>query len=541
VPETTPASPDRETVYRVKQAATPRLLAIPNVVAVGIGPKIVGGQAVGQPAIKVFIRRKLPADQVPADELIPPMIDGVPTDVEVGGEPVPVAVPVDQPGAIGVLDVRTRPSVASTKLRPDLATYRTPGLIGGAQLTSVGSQAHGTLGCLLWDPANHDVGYALTNMHVVQAPDLSPVTKDVSKVGQPDGVDCSKKCCNDVIGTFAGGGRGADRDEALVKLSPGLKWQAQIKDIGLVAGTDTLDQTKDQVHGGMKYPVAKRGRTTGVTGGWINAVDATSHETDNLLIIAPNPNPDASGGEITFFDIEGDSGSAVVNKDNKVVGLLYARDDQGNGYAYHIDHVLARLKTTDHITVAVATTTDPAEVHTVPGAAFTAVPRELAEQIAADPAEQMAFTGADGRAPVGRPWFADIPPKPPTTARVRGDLAASASGRMLLALWENHQQELTALIDRDRRVTVAWHRGGGAALIQLLLRLPAKSDRALPATLSGRPLMTAVDELHTVLARGASAPLRTDLERARTLLPDLGGLTYPQIVAALDAREIVDA
>src|SRR5436190_8937634 len=266
---------DPETIDRVKQDATQRLLAIPDVVAVGIGPKVVGGRATGEPAIRVFVRRKLPADQVPADELIPPTIDGIPTDVEIGGPPVPVVAPVDQPGVV-------RPLVIDL----DETTYRA--VIGGGQLTPVGSNAHGTLGCLVWDPTNHEIGYALTNMHVVQPPDITSVTKGVSKLGQPDGVDCSKKCCNDVIGTFAGGGKGGDRDEALVKLSPGMKWKAQITEIGLVAGKHTLTQTEAT---GSLYKVTKRGMRTKLTGGTISALSATTTETDNLIIIKPNPVP----------------------------------------------------------------------------------------------------------------------------------------------------------------------------------------------------------------------------------------------------------
>jgi hypothetical protein len=514
---------DPETIARVKQDVTQRLLAIPNVVAVGIGPKVVGGQATGEPAIRVFVRRKLPADQVPADELIPPVIDGVLTDVEIGGPPIPVAGPVERPGVIDPLD-----------LPKDLTTYRP--VMGGGRIITVGSSQGGTLGCLLWDPANHEVGYALTNMHVIKAPDITTVTKNVTKVGQPEGIDCSKKCCNDVIGVWAGGGESGERDEALVKLSPGLKWQAQITEIGLVAGKHTLTQA--EVTGEM-YKVAKRGQKTRVTGGTISALNATTTEADNLIIIKPVPNPGATAGKVTFFDYEGDSGSALINSANEVVGLVWARDDTGNGYAYHIDHVLNRLKNTDGLTVEVAFSTDPNEVHTVPGATMMAVPDEVAEQVAADPAEQRAFTGTDGRVALGSPWFSDIPPKALTVTRVRADLAATESGRLLLELWQTHREELTRLVDRDRRVTLAWHRGGGAALMQLLLRLPAQPTRALPATLSGEPLMTSVDRLHLALAGGASAPLRADLDRARAVLPDLGGLTYPQIVAALGTRELI--
>ena len=51
--------------------------------------------------------------------------------------------------------------------------------------------------------------------------------------------------------------------------------------------------------------------------------------------------------------------------------------------------------------------------------------------------------------------------------------------------------------------------------------------------------MTSVDRLHLALAGSASAPLRADLDRVRAVLPDLGGLTYRQIVAALGTRELI--
>ena len=338
-------------IAQVKQDWAQRLLANPNVVAVGIGPKIVAGEATGEPAIRVFVRSKLPPDQVPPDELIPPEIDGVTTDVAVGGEPVPVAAPVDAQGAVGVLDVRANPvKHAHAKTPPDDGSHRP--LTGGHQIAPVDSNGYvGTMGCLLWDPANHDVGYALTNMHVVKPPDVPTVTTNVSKLGQPDGSDSSSRCCSDVIGVWAGGGKSADRDEALVKLAPGQKWQARIEDVGLVAGAHPL--TLPEVTG-VKYKVAKRGRTTKLTGGTIAALQATTGVADNLIIVDPNPNPGAAAGEIVFFDIEGDSGSALVNSANEVVGLIWARNDAGQGIAFEIGHVLGRLQATDGVIVEVA-------------------------------------------------------------------------------------------------------------------------------------------------------------------------------------------
>ena len=524
--DTPPPERDPETVTRVKRDATQRLLAIPDVVAVGIGQKVIGDRHTGEPAIKVFVRNKRPLSEIPQDEVIPPSIDGVLTDVELGGDPVPIAdpAPVDRPGVFGIPLVPTDDSTLDNK------EYRP--VDGGARITTVDSRYSGTGGCLVWEPGNHDTGYVLTCMHVVQGPDVTTVTKGTTKVGQPSGNDSSSKCCNDVIGTFAGGGISDVRDEALVKLSPGMKWRAQITEIGLVAGSHPLTQADIQV-AGHPYKVAKRGMRTRVTGGIITALDTTTAEVDNLITIKPNA-ATGSGTNTVYFAIEGDSGSALVNESNEVVGLITSRDDVGNGYAYSITRVLARLAgPPDNLTVEVAHTTDANEVHTMPGGTFTEVPEEIAERVAADPDEQRAFTGTGNRAPLAAPWFSDIVPAPRTVAAVLDDLGGSAAGRLLLDLWEEHGTEARALIDRNRRVLLVWHRGGGAALMQLMLRLPGDPRRSLPETLNGRPLMECVDGLMTALARAGSPELGVALARARAVLPDLSGQTYAGLVAGL--------
>ncbi len=521
MPDTRPPERDPGTIAQVKRDATQRLLAIPDVVAVGIGQKVTGDQHTGEPAIKVFVRRKRPLAEVPQDEVIPLSIDGVLTDVEIGGDPIPIVEPVAMPGVFD-LSAQTQ----------DHKTYRP--VVGGGRIVTRGSCTGGTGGCLLWDKQNHDVGYVLTSFHVVAARDIDLATAGVLKIGQPTGQDSSSACCNDIVGTHVGGGQTGERDEALVELLPRTKWQAQIVDIGLVAGTHTLVQEDVQV-AGNPYEVAKRGQRSKVTGGLITALDATTTEADNLIIIRPNLPADA-GTAIVFFAIGGDSGAALVNSDREVVGLVWARDDLGNGYAYHIDHVLKRLNDIDGFDLEVAVSDDPDAVHIVPGGTFTEVPEEIAERLAADPAERRAFTGTGTRAPLAAPWFSDVVPAPRTVAGVLDDLAASDAGRQLIGLWEAHRREARGLVEGDRRVMLAWHRGDGAALMQLMLRLPGDPRRHLPETLNGRPLMQCVDGVAAALSRAASPGLRDALERVRAVLPDLAGLTYSQIVAALGTR-----
>ena len=66
----------------VKNKYKKRLLAIPEVEAVGVGPQMSKGKPTGKLAIKIFVRRKKPSAVLADNELIPLELDGFPTDVE---------------------------------------------------------------------------------------------------------------------------------------------------------------------------------------------------------------------------------------------------------------------------------------------------------------------------------------------------------------------------------------------------------------------------------------------------------------------------
>ena len=67
----------------VKRAHSSKLLSLPNVVGLGVGPR--RGRAEGdvEMAIKVFVSRKLPLEDLAEAERIPSELDGVPVEVEV--------------------------------------------------------------------------------------------------------------------------------------------------------------------------------------------------------------------------------------------------------------------------------------------------------------------------------------------------------------------------------------------------------------------------------------------------------------------------
>jgi hypothetical protein len=493
----------------IKARAAARLLALPGVVAVGLGSKEVGDAPTDQLAIKVFVKVKRPPEAVPADELIPAEIEGVPTDVIESGE---IHLVADPPGAIKTAHTE------DTRFRP---------LTGGGRIRREGSSWSGTMGCFLVDPGDMSKVYGLTNFHVVAAGDVAAPVAGTSRLGQPSGSGSVTACCSDVFGTFAGGAKSGDRDEALVRLDPGTQWLAEIAEIGMVEGTYELKQEDAKL---QTYRVRKRGARTQLTGGVVRALEATTGEADNLVVIKPNPNP-AAGAQTVYFDYEGDSGSAVVNKSNEAVALVYARDDSGNGYAYAIKHVLARFASVEKVAVEVAVAVAEDHVNTVPGAAMVATPPELADAL--------------GRAGRPAPALRPVPPSPPPgwvpepvllsagPPHLERDLDRSSAGRALMTIWLDHQVELLTLVNSNRRVAVAWHRSGASALFQALARMPLAPEVALPTTINGEPLAACLDRMQATFDRFASARLRRDLARVQGLLPDLAGLTYPQIIDAL--------
>jgi hypothetical protein len=501
--------PSESENLEIKNRAAARLLALPGVTAVGLGSKEVGDEPTGELAIKIFVKVKRPPSEVPSEELIPPEIEGIPTDVIESGEIHDVADPP------GVFDIPA--DTDSTRMRP---------LEGGRRIAREGDEGGGTMGFFVWDPADHTKAYGITNFHVVVIGASLPVA-GTSKIGQPTGKGSVTDCCSDLFGIFAGGGRTEDRDEALIKLDAGMQWKAEIAEIGVVSGKDTVTQTQAQA---QAYKVRKRGARTGLTGGVIRALSATTHESDNTIVIKPNPNP-AAGTRTVFFVYEGDSGSGVVNDANKIVALIRSRDDSGNGYAFPIQHVIDHFAATEHVNVDVATAAAAGTVNTVPGSPMVATPPELADALGSGGQPAAALRRVPPAPPPG--WVPEPVLLAAAPAHLESDLDRSPTGRLLITVWLEHQAELLDLINMNRRVAVAWHRSGVAALVQVLVRMTTQPELALPATVNGQPVRAALSMMRATLDRFASPRLSGDLARLDAVLPDVAGLTYPEIIDSL--------
>jgi hypothetical protein len=520
-----------EELVAIKDRAAEQLMRLPGVNGVGIGGRVRGGKPTGEVVLKVFVGEKKPLSDLAPGEVVPPQFEGVPTDVVVmgilerdikeppGREPVP-----DNE----IDDDRKRPLIGGTMLQVDLS----------------GAGA-GTLGCFLQQVGDNTKVYALTAYHVLSTDTRAPVI-GTTKAGQAYARDSSTKCCSAIIGVFSGGSKVPLRDAGIVQLAPGSQYLADILELGAVTGKHDITVTEAATH---TYPVRKRGIRTLVTGGTVQAINATipidgvTHT--NLTVVLPNPDATLKAGTQVFFSQPGDSGSAYVNDAMEVVAVHMARDPANNKQSVGtpIGAVISQFQTVEKLSLAVVTASQPGQVQTVPGTAMVAVPPEVRAALGtAHDAVPAAAPGHDAvaaavtvpaRIPVGG-WLPQTGPPPAAVlANLQRDLDRSGAGRMFISAWLRHQDELVELVYTNKRVAMVWHRSGGSALSQYLVRMLSQPSLAMPEQVNGQPLAHCLDRLQEVFCRYGSAQLRRDLTRVRAALPDMSGRAYPQIVAAL--------
>lgn len=300
-------------IRATKQKKEDELLAINGVTGVDVGKKIVKGKKTAEDAIRVYVKKK--RKNVPDNEKIPEEIDGVKTDViEATFELHPMAV-----------------AVADIERKADTGTYDP--LLGGISIGpcgAVGGYVYtGTLGCMVKDRETQEV-LMMTNYHVLA--EKWPVGEQVV---QPSRVDTGS-CPADLVGSLVRSVISENVDGAVARIT-NRTHNCSIHEIGDVKG-------KGSATVGMN--VRKRGRTTGYTHGIVDSIDATvtvpyDHGDQilrNQILI------DVDTSQSTQFGNSGDSGSVVVDGENKIVGLYFAGTSDGSlGVANPIDAVLNEL------------------------------------------------------------------------------------------------------------------------------------------------------------------------------------------------------
>jgi hypothetical protein len=325
---------DLSSISRVLRGTREQLITRANVVATGVGYKMVQGKKTPTLSIVCSVTRKVGATALSPRDLVPPLVDGIPTDV--------VAT-----GRIRAFQSRTgrhRPAPGGVS-------------IGHRDITA------GTLGCLV-----KKIGqvFILSNNHVLANSNDAQRGDPILQPGPADGgrfpadhianledfvpitfAEPPSECrfARAVIALFNAGCvliRSRTRyrivniqaqdnlvDAAIARPLNAQDVSANILEIGTIQG---------QARGELGMAVKKSGRTTGLTTGEIQQVDVTvtvqygagrtAQFTDQLLA-----GPMSQGG---------DSGSAVLDTNNRLVGLLFAGSDNTT-IINRMEHVFSAL------------------------------------------------------------------------------------------------------------------------------------------------------------------------------------------------------
>lgn len=304
-----------------------RLLSYPNVVGVGLGHKVVGGTRTSEPALVVFVSRKLPPDQIPAAYHIPKRVAGRPTDVvEVGHVRIHnERLEKHRPAPPGVSIGHFRITAGTFGAVVYARSGERPLLLSNNHVLaneSTGNDGRAKAGDPILQPAVHDGGQQDRDV-------IGRLLKFIPIHFETQEPSCQtagrfEKYLNAMIRTF--------RPNYFIKVFKQER-QANLVDAALAEPLNAADVTPEIMEIGPVQGVAeaavgdvvkKSGRTTALTQGQVEYTAATVKV-------------EFSGGRSALFEDQfmttvmskpGDSGSLVLNEKNQAVGLLFAGSNQ---------------------------------------------------------------------------------------------------------------------------------------------------------------------------------------------------------------------
>lgn len=270
---------------RAAHEAALTFLTRPGVTLVAVGPKVTGGVRTATIGIVVGVREKRPLHALRADELIPPLVEGVPTDVQEVGEITALAL---------------QPRELTARRRPCPGGYS----VGHLAITA------GTLGGWV-KRAGDDRWHILSNNHVLANESRARLGDEIVQPGPYDGGTILDRIAT--VAAVAPFGDPVLVDAALAVADDPAVVDPTIHGIGAVAGWRDPE---------LGERVRKSGRTTDVTVGEITGLRAAVNvQFDTGLKRCVDQVLVGPGG----FSAGGDSGSLIVaDADRQAVGLLFA-------------------------------------------------------------------------------------------------------------------------------------------------------------------------------------------------------------------------
>lgn len=466
------------------------LRSLPGVIHVSVGLKEKDGKMTDQLCVRVYVKEKKEKEALSPDELIPPDINGVPTDVNVVGE--------------------FEFSEDNTKYRPIKGGIIITNRITVLNEAGTGTEiSRGTLGCIAIDTTDN-APVMLSNWHVL----YGSAGRNGDKVYQPSptsvppadlgDLPVRPKDDNDKVGVLRRKEITEKVDGAIAAIDVsscchccGIHFSNEINGLSKVENgqprppRNTIVGDEKAVSG---MTVFKVGKSTGRTEGKVIddnhpsvtiPKDGTNYTFTGQIAIQ-NIDPTVP------FSAHGDSGSVIINLQNKIVGLLFASGKKMKvkgierdfvTVANHISDVLAGLKIRIPYSQDVKVTAGETLAH-VPATVF--------------------------EAPIPEPYRV-----------LRERMQREATTAKLFALGQRHSAEVTYLVNHCRPVTVVWHRSHGPALLAVVMGAVRDGHYKIPATVKGVTLYELLERMRDALAEHGSPALRETMDSAQVDLREL--------------------
>lgn len=258
----------------------------PNVQGVGIGYKVTHRIATKEKALQVYVDRKIHTRLLKPEDRIPDEVEGIPTDIVETGK-----------FQIG----RKFPPIYQRRVRPAPAGVS----VGHHEVTA------GTLGALVRQGG--DV-YILSNNHILANENHAKVGDPILQPGPYDGGRPDRDTIAQLAGFVTLESEATNTvDAALATPIVRDDVAPEVLHIGRVKGDAEPE---------VDMAVRKSGRTTRYTEGTVTATDVTLRVwySEGTLVFTDQFMVSARGG----FSGPGDSGSLIVDRENRAVGLLFA-------------------------------------------------------------------------------------------------------------------------------------------------------------------------------------------------------------------------
>jgi hypothetical protein len=301
------------------QAEQDNILELPNVVGMGVGTKVTGGQDTGQNCAKVLVSQKLPKELISSADRVPSTVGTTPTDVEEVGELLALpngaaAALEDDPATLRQIATLDGEEVGAMELK-----WRTRPVEGGYSVGHYKITA-GTYATAVYDrspypgvPAKY---YVLSNNHVLANSNAAKAGDPILQPGPYDGGTYPK----DVIARLSRWvpihflpSKTRNFVDAAVAEGPFQILDREIYWVGYVKGVRGNWPAIGEI-------LQKTGRTTNWTTGQVTAINATvdvGYGGGNVGRFYSQIVTKRMGGP-------GDSGSLVLDLNENAIGLLFA-------------------------------------------------------------------------------------------------------------------------------------------------------------------------------------------------------------------------